>query len=270
MSGSTCTVTVTAAKSVTAKFEPTTYPLTVSFSGTGAGNVSGGGIDCSAAGQPGCTAPVANGGSVTLTAAPAAGSLFRSFSGCTTVSGNTCTVTASGAKYVTVKFEPTTYPLTVSFSGTGAGNVSGGGIDCSAAGQPGCTAPVANGGSVTLTAAPAAGSLFRSFSGCTTVSGNTCTVTASGAKYVTVKFEPTTYPLTVSFSGTGAGNVSGGGIDCSAACQPGCTAPVANGGSVTLTAAPAAGSLFRSFSGCTTVSGNTCTVTASGAKVRHR
>ncbi|MDZ7622681.1 MAG: hypothetical protein U5O69_10315 [Candidatus Competibacteraceae bacterium] len=59
-----CTVTMDAAKAVTATFEPAApYPLTLATAGTGSGTVGGGG-------SYGAGAPV------TLTAAPAAGSSF--------------------------------------------------------------------------------------------------------------------------------------------------------------------------------------------------
>src|SRR2546426_486246 len=69
--------------------------------------------------------------------------------------------------------------------------------------------------------------------------------------------------LSVVRTGIGTGSVSGPGISCGTDCSE----PYDRGTSVTLTAAPASGSAFTGWSGCDTVSGTTCTVTMSGARV---
>src|SRR5437773_1286986 len=103
VSGATCTVTMTAAKSVTATFTAQRFTLTVTVNraGTGNGTVtsSDGSITCPST----CTATYDSGISVTLTASPASGSTFTAWSGCDTVSGATCTVTMTAAKSVSAK-----------------------------------------------------------------------------------------------------------------------------------------------------------------------
>jgi uncharacterized repeat protein (TIGR01451 family) len=100
---STCTVTVDAAKSVTATFaaSPVGYPLSVSKSGSGSGTVtsSPAGISCGYD----CGENYAAGTSVTLTATAASGSSFDGWSGACSGTG-LCTVTMDAARSVTATF----------------------------------------------------------------------------------------------------------------------------------------------------------------------
>ena len=73
------------------------YTLSVQKSGSGFGTVTGGGISCGAT----CTASLASGTAVTLTATPDAGSTFVSWAGCDTTAGATCNVTMNANKTVT-------------------------------------------------------------------------------------------------------------------------------------------------------------------------
>ena len=102
-SGSTCTVTMSAAQNVTASFAttppaPTNFALTVTKSGTGTGSISSnpGGIACGAT----CVANFGQASSVTLTATPASGSSFAGWGGACSGSG-ACVVTMSAAQGVT-------------------------------------------------------------------------------------------------------------------------------------------------------------------------
>src|SRR5262245_472876 len=92
-SGNTCSVTMDAAKTVTATFTLKQYTLTVSMAGNGTGSV---GLN-----PPGGT--YNHGTPVTLTATPASSSVFSSWSGCTP-SGTICSVTMDGPKTVIVTF----------------------------------------------------------------------------------------------------------------------------------------------------------------------
>ena len=103
VSGTTCTVTMSAARSVTASFTLQRFTLSVNKAGIiGGGTVtsSDGGINCG----PTCLASYTSGTTVTLTATPAFGNVFTGWSGCDTVSGTTCTVTMSSARSVTASF----------------------------------------------------------------------------------------------------------------------------------------------------------------------
>lgn len=84
------------------------YALSVTKAGTGAGTVSSSpaGIDCG----PTCSADYASGTSVTLTAAPASGSTFSSWSGACSGTTATCTVSMSQAQSVTATFNPVPVP----------------------------------------------------------------------------------------------------------------------------------------------------------------
>ena len=99
----TCTVTMSAARSVTANFDVQRFTLTVNTAGAGSGTVSSSdGLISSCSGT--CTATYDGGATVTLTATPASGSSFGGWSGCDTVADTTCTVTMSAARSVTAAF----------------------------------------------------------------------------------------------------------------------------------------------------------------------
>jgi Divergent InlB B-repeat domain len=89
------------------------------------------------------------------------------------------------ARTVTVVFA--SFTLTVKKTGVGTGSITSdvGGINCS----PTCSAAYPAGTTVTLTATPAAGSSFVSFTGCTAGPGNTCTVVMTSAKTVSAAFQ---------------------------------------------------------------------------------
>jgi hypothetical protein len=151
--------------------------------------------------------------------------------------------------------------LLVSKQGNGTGTVTSnvGGINCGAT----CSASLASGTTVTLTATPAAGSVFAGWSGA--CSGTlTCTVTMNGPQtvFATFTLPQPTFALTVTKQGTGTGTVASnvGGINCGATCSA-----IYNGGTaVTLTATPAAGSIFAGWGGACSGT-QTCSVTMNAA-----
>jgi C1A family cysteine protease len=154
--------------------------------------------------------------------------------------------------------------LTVSKTGTGSGTVTSTSPDSQINCGSSCSGQYASGTSVTLSAQAASGSTFTSWSGCTSTSGTTCTVTMpSNATTVTATFtaNPTTYTLTVSKTGTGSGAVTSTSPDTQINCGSSCSGNYASGTSVTLSAQPASGSIFTSWSGCTPTSSTPCTVT---------
>ena len=188
-----CTVTMSAAKTVTATFAK--FPLTVTTAGVGAGTVRGPGITCmwpAATGRD-CTETYAAGAVVTLTATPATGSGFAGWGGACTGTGD-CTVTMSAARTVTATFAK--FPLTVTTAGAGGGTVRGPGIACvwpAATGRD-CTETYAAGTVVTLTATPAAGSRFTGWGGACTGTAD-CTVTVKAALTVSATFNVASAPL---------------------------------------------------------------------------
>jgi hypothetical protein len=102
VAGATCTVTMSAARSVTAAFTLKSFTLTVGKTGLGNGTVTSSptGINCGTT----CASTYVIGTTVTLTASPALLSLFTGWSRCDTVNGATCTVTMSAARSVTADF----------------------------------------------------------------------------------------------------------------------------------------------------------------------
>ncbi len=177
-----CTVTTSAARTVSATFTRNRYTLTVAPAGTGSGTVTStpGGIDCGAT----CTADYDHGTSVTLGATPAAGSSFAGWSGA--CSGSVCIVNMTAAKNVTATFTRNRYRLTVTNAGTGSGTVTSApaGIDCGAT----CTADYDHASVVVLSAAPGAGASFAGWSGACSGAG-VCSVTMDAARSVTATFD---------------------------------------------------------------------------------
>ncbi|UCG98459.1 MAG: InlB B-repeat-containing protein, partial [Burkholderiales bacterium] len=97
----TCTVSMTAARTVTATFNAANYGLTVSRSGSGSGMVTSNptGVTCGTD----CTESYAYGTTVSLTATPAAGASFTGWSGACTGTGN-CVVGMTSSRTVTAHF----------------------------------------------------------------------------------------------------------------------------------------------------------------------
>jgi len=282
---SACTIMMNAAKAVSARFEPSAYALTASTTGTGGGTISGAGLSCTTGAADGCATAVANPAetmsysNVTLTATADGSSVFKSWAGCFPATGapETCTISVNGAKSVSAKFEPSAYTLTASTAssgGVGTGTITGAGLSCATGATVGCSVPVPNPAdtvtysTVTLTATPDAGFVVTGWSGCIPVPGapNTCAITMNAAKSVSATFGPATYPVTVSFSGTGAGTISGAGLSCTTGSPDGCAADEANGAFITLTATPSSGSVFAGWLGPCYGTDPTCSVPMVSAK----
>jgi len=262
--GTTCTVTVNQLRLVSASFAATSHQLSVSRSGNGSGTVTSNpaGINCGTT----CSAMFDAGAEVVLSAQTAQGSTFTGWSGA--CSGEyECRVTMNAVQSVTANFALDVgsgpFALTVARAGAGSGTVTSvpAGINCGAD----CAESYAAGTSVTLTAAPGAGSIFAGWGGACSGTGN-CQVTMNGAKSVTATFVPQgagPFTLTVARAGLGSGTVtsSPAGINCGADCTE--NFPV--GTTVTLTPAPASGSSFTGWSGACSGTGS-CTVTMSSAQ----
>ena len=298
----TCTVAMTAARSVTANFAlaPRTLTLTASRGSTSAsGSVTSSptGLNCATptaagAASSNCSANFSSGTNVTLTANPASGSAFTGWSGACTGSSRTCTLAMTASRNVTANFAPSaaTVALTVNAAkgtATASGSVSSSpaGVSCAtpnAAGQTQatCNANFGWNSAVTLTASAAPGSTFTGWSGACTGPTPTCTVTMSAARTVTATFGTTssatssTLTVNAARSVTAAGgsvSSSPAGISCTAptsgsTLRTTCTAAYASSASVTLTATPATGSAFSGWSGACTGTASTCTVSMSAAR----
>ena len=116
-----------------------------------------------------------------------------------------------------------TYKLTAAKGGNGSGIVTStshsGLIACGVT----CEAGFVYGTSVTLSAAPSAGSSFTGWSGGGCSGTGSCTVSMTAATTVTAAFTLNTYRLTVTMAGWGAGSVittsPSGAIDCGRICD---------------------------------------------------
>jgi List-Bact-rpt repeat protein len=263
-SSQSCTLVMDDSKSVTGTFRKPR--LTVSVNGNG--TVTGGGIACTGGSSGGCTADVDSGTDVTLTATPGSGGSFTSWSGCTSSSGATCTVTMSGDRSVTANFSggsvvPATFPLSVSV--TGNGTVTGGGINCGDDGTA-CSANLAAGTNVILTATPNTGQTFTAWGGACSGASQTCSLTMSAARNVTATFSGgSTATVVLSVFVTGHGTVTGGGIRCGNG-KVTCRAEERRDSTVGLTATPAAGTRFSGWGGACSGTSPSCTVEMDEAK----
>ncbi len=178
-----CTVTMTAAKTVTATFTLDQFTLTVAKDGTGSGTVTSNpaGIDCGAT----CQFDFDYGTVVTLTATAATGSTFAGWTGEGCSGTGSCTVSMTATRSVTATFTLNHYRLSV--SKVGSGNVTSvpAGINCGTT----CAHDFDFGTVVTLTATPAAGWSFFGWEGDETSTANPLVITIDGAKSVTAVFE---------------------------------------------------------------------------------
>ena len=191
----TCTVTMDAARSVTANFQLPPYALTVSKIGTGTVTSTPAGINCG----PTCTYNFPYLTSVTLTATPAQGYKFLFWSGaCEGNYTTTCTVTMDAAKSATANFDRVFYALTVINSGGGTVASIPSGINCGST----CTYNFPSSTTVTLTAKAASGYAFSGWSGAC-IGTATCALTVDGPMTVTATFTlvPTPYPPPISYNG---------------------------------------------------------------------
>jgi hypothetical protein len=203
---------------------------------------------------------------VSLTATPAAGSIFAGWSGDADCSDGSVTMNAD--KTCTATFNLQTFGLSVTKAGTGSGTVtsSPAGINCGST----CSETFNSGTVVVLTATAAAGSVFAGWSGNADCTDGSVTMNASKSCTATFNLQPpqtVTFILSVVKAGTGDGTVtsSPAGINCGSTCS----GTFNSGTVVALTATAAAGSVFAGWSGdadCTdgsvTMNANeTCTAT---------
>lgn len=212
-----CTVTMTAARNVTAAFTVNNFTLTVAPTGNGAGTITGTGINCGAD----CTQPFVFNTMVTLTTTPAVSSTFTGWSGACSGTGTcTCTVTMDMARSVSATFTLKLVTLTVTWLGTGVGSVDGTGI-AGISYAPDCTQTVNYGTTIPLAATPstadATASKFSGWSGaCSGTTG--CSVTLVADATVTADFtlRPNYMFVTSSVHSGDLGGLAGADAICKA------------------------------------------------------
>lgn len=249
---STCTLTMDAARKVTALFVAQ-HLLTVATDGSGTGVVTSipAGIDCGGD----CSQTLDEGTEVTLVATPDSDSAFRGWSGGDCASEDPeCTLTIFEATSVVATFVAQ-HDLEVELLGSGSGTVTSWpeGIDCGAQ----CVARFDEGTEVTLTAAPDPGSAFRGWGGACSGTGE-CAVSMYDLELVTATFVAL-YDLDVYKAGTGGGRITStpGGIRCGSDCS----GTFDDGTDVTLRAEPNRWSRFVRWRGACAGAGATCVVT---------
>ncbi|HEX6430568.1 MAG TPA: T9SS type A sorting domain-containing protein, partial [Niastella sp.] len=175
----------------------TTYSLTTNVSPSGGGSVSR---------SPNATT-YASGTVVTLTATPASGYTFTGWSGGASGTNTSTTVTMNANTSVTANFTNSTgtsYTLTTTVSPTAGGTITR---------SPNATTYTA-GTVVTLTATPASGYSFSSWSGGASGTSTTTTVTMNANTSVTANFTTSSGGTTLRIddkSGTGIGYCSANG-----------------------------------------------------------
>jgi hypothetical protein len=208
-SSSSATVTMDAAKTVTANFVPDTYTVTTGVEGSG--SVDGGGT-------------YAAGAEVTLTAKPDLGWDFVGWTGDVTSAENPLPLILKSDLEVVANFVQLAYTLDVTIVGVGSVEL-----------DPE-TGPYFYGTSVSLTPVAAAGWHFDQWNGDLTGSTVPGLVTMNANKAVTATFVQDVVTYTVTTHVEGYGEVLGGGT-------------YADGATATLTAVAAAGSTFDHWSG---------------------
>ncbi|MDD5093322.1 MAG: endo-1,3-alpha-glucanase family glycosylhydrolase [Dehalococcoidia bacterium] len=224
------TVTMDAAKNVTAMFTKNLNILSTSISPTGSGAISpNSGI-------------YAAGSQITLTATPASGYFFSGWGGAVSGSQNPLTLTMGSDMNITATFTKVQNTLSTSISPAGSGRVSP------------SSGSYAAGSQITLTATPASGYFFSGWGGAASGSQNPFTLTMDSSKAVTATFTKSQYTLSTSISPSGSGSISPGSGSYGA------------GNQVTLTAIPASGYTFSGWSGATTGTQNPATVTMDANK----
>ncbi len=219
-------------KSYTATFTINSYTLTI--------NIVGGGTVLRNPDQPTYT----HGTSVQMTAVPAVGYTFGSWSGDASGSANPRNISMNGNKIVTATFIINTYTLSTSVTPAGTGSVT----------RNPSQANYNHGTSVLVTAVPSTGYSLAAWSGDTTGTVNPFTVVMNGNKSYTATFAINVYTLTVNTVGSGSVNRNPN------------QATYNHGTSVQLTAVPGTGYSFSAWSGDTTGTMNPFTKIMNGNK----
>ncbi len=256
-------------KAATDQFVAGTAPaigLTIAGNGHGVVTFSPAGsrASCSAS----CRSRYSSGTEVTLVATPDTNMVFGGWTGDCSGAGS-CSVTMTASHTVRATFykqssgAPQQLSLTLQGSGTGTVSVLGDGAATVCASS--CVASFGKGAMVKLTATPASGMLFASWSGGCIGRKATCLVRLTAAKSVTATFTRLpVYPLNVSIGGTAGGGVDVGVQGASSNCSASCSYPLPAGSAVSLTARPAAGKLFTGWQGICRGRKSVCTMKLRG------
>lgn len=271
VAGRVCTVVLNGSRTVTATFDVSAsdYTLTVVKAGSGTGTVTGTGIACGTD----CNEVVPMGTMRTVTATPSGSSVLSNWAGCDTVSGLDCIVTMSSNRTVTATFTATAAPATPTML-TGVITASGAAelrwvdvasnevdyrIDRSVLPTSGFTEIATLPADSTMATIPSLGIGTHYFRVRATNTGGS----SAPSNTAVLTIAPPMYPLTVVKAGLGSGTVTSAPMGIS--CGMDCNETLAGGTVVVLTAVPSPGSTFTSWSGCSSSTATTCTVSMSAA-----
>jgi uncharacterized repeat protein (TIGR02543 family) len=226
-SSSSITVNMTSSESVTATFTQNQYSLTVGLAGDGVVDLDKNG-------------PYHYGDVVQLTAIPSAGWRFDHWTGDLAGSANPATLTIDGNKVVTANFAQNEYALTVNISGQGSVSLNN-------------TGPYHYGDTIQVTAFPAIGWSFDSWSGALSGSANPASLVMTENRTLTATFTQDVYNLVTTTGGDGSITLNN-------------TGPYHYGDVVQLTASPTIGWSFATWSGDASGTTNPTTVTMTSNK----
>ena len=197
--------------------------LTITHTGpnTGATGITPLGLVCNPRNPGTCVFPIPSGEALTLSAnspAPSTPGIFSGGTGSAVgCAASTCSFTINADSTLTADWNSNRGPfptLTMNLAGADKGSVGVGSSTCQnidAAQHSACITTYASGSLATLTAQPAAGSVFGGFSGACVSSTTTCTFTITGSSAVTATFNPSASVTTV--SGTVSGTESSDGAN---------------------------------------------------------
>ena len=222
--------------------------ITIQKSGTGTGAVTGNGISCGTD----CTEICTYGTVVISLPLPDTGSSFSGWTGCDSVSGNTCTVNMTANKSVTAAFTLNQHTLNATRTGTGSGTLAAPGLSCT---DTTCAGIYNYGDTVNITLTADKKSILDGWTGCDSSTENVCNVLMNVDRDVTATLH-LEYTLVVTPEGTGDGKITSVplGIDC----EPACSDTFIVGTPVRLTALPYDGSVFAFWSGGCAGTTETC------------
>lgn len=208
VNGATCTLIMSADRSVTAQFRPLTTYRIASGLGTGTGVVtsSPAGLNCTVTGRSvsgTCTLTVPGGTNVSFIATPTNGSTWRGWDGICANADETCATTAPllpGAVELGVDFEaepvrpPVTLSVTVDPRSSGVGEIVGSDqLNCFVSGtttSAPCRKEYPAGTTVTITANRVGFTEFAGWGGaCAATTGPSCTLTLTENQTATVRFQ---------------------------------------------------------------------------------
>jgi hypothetical protein len=217
------------------------FDLTVSKIGTGSGTVISypAGIDCGID----CTETHPLGATVRLEAANDLGSVFTGWGGDCVGSQVSVYISMDRDRVCTAKFKRTVFDLNVRPAGPGSGSISSrtGEITCGTD----CSGIYNENASETLTATADLGSVFAGWSGDCSGTDPQVLLTMDAQKACTATFDPASFVLNVTVSGSGAVDSSPGGISCGSDCAEEYPA----GTIVDLTPTAAAANAFNGWGG---------------------